>query len=69
MNEFCEGSKVYNLAISGATAWQWRKGGVYSVIDAFQTAGSDITHVWLSVGGNDFMSPGNLHAYWAAVFA
>eukprot|EP00948_MAST-09A_sp_MAST-9A-sp1_P002561 g2561.t1 len=57
VQEFCAGSKVTNKAVSGSTAWQWRAGGELSAADAFSAAGSDVTHVWLSVGGNDFMTP------------
>ena len=57
VQRFCDGSTVYNAAVSGSTAWQWRSGGTYSAVDAFTKAGTGVTHVWLSVGGNDYMSP------------
>ena len=58
----CKGSTVVNRAVSGATAVQWAAGSVdsYSMAAAFTAAtdaGASPTHVWLSLGGNDFMNP------------
>ncbi len=58
LQEFCPGAAVTNMAVSGSTAWSWRAdGGANSVAAAFDAAGAGVTHVWLSVGGNDFMQP------------
>ena len=55
--ETCKGSEVINKAAAGTTAYQWRVGGDQEASEAFAAAGSGVTHVWLSVGGNDFQSP------------
>jgi hypothetical protein len=55
--ETCKGSTVINKAAAGTTAYQWRAGGDQEASEAFAAAGSGVTHVWLSVGGNDFQSP------------
>ena len=53
----CKGCTVINKGVGGTTAYQWRVGGDQETNNAFADAGSGITHVWLSVGGNDFQSP------------
>lgn len=58
VQEFCGGASIHNAAVSGSTAWQWRSGGTHSAVQAFKDAGAGVTHVWLSVGGNDWMTPG-----------
>ena len=59
IQELCAGSTVENKAISGSTAWSWRKGGSNdaALTEAVNAIGGDPTHVWLSVGGNDYMTP------------
>jgi hypothetical protein len=56
----CAGSKVTNLAISGSTAWQWGKGSTYKPYIPGKTTATDLgfTHIWLSVGLNDWLTPG-----------
>ena len=56
VSSVCAGSTVVNKAVSGSTAWQWRQDGPLSAASAVEEAG-DISHVWLSVGGNDYMTP------------
>ncbi len=59
LSDFCAGSTVTNVAVSGSAAWQWRENGALddTLSAGFQTAGATLTHVWLTVGGNDFMTP------------
>ena len=56
----CAGSTVTNLAISGSTAWQWGKGSKYKPYVPGKTTATDLdfTHIWLSVGINDWLAPG-----------
>ena len=55
--EFCSGQEVVNEAVAGSTAYQWGDGGQYSFLDAFNAAGTGVTHIWISIGGNDYLSP------------
>lgn len=59
IQDLCAGSTVTNKAISGSTAWSWGEGGTNAgaLTEAVEAAGGDPTHVWLSVGGNDYMMP------------
>jgi lysophospholipase L1-like esterase len=58
----CGGSTVTNKAISGSTAWSWGAGGsnAGALTEAVDAAGGEPTHIWLSVGGNDYMNPGEM---------
>jgi len=49
----CGGSVVANEGKGGSKAYQWSNASTYcSVPDSI--AGRNFTHVWLSIGGNDF---------------
>jgi hypothetical protein len=57
--DFCAGAKVTNVAVSGSTAVQWAEGEVHDplVTEGMLRAGKGVTHIWMSLGGNDYMSP------------
>ena len=56
IQEFCKDQTIINKAVSGSTAYQWGDGNTLSVNDAFTEAGTGVTHVWISLGGNDVRS-------------
>ena len=60
LTDFCAGAEVVNVAVSGSTAVQWAENQVHHhLIDAgMKLAGKGVTHIWMSLGGNDYMNPG-----------
>jgi lysophospholipase L1-like esterase len=60
--QFCAGSTVINAAGAGTSAWDWGEGAgggptADTPTNAFRTAGRGVTHVWISLLGNDYFAP------------
>lgn len=53
LETFCGGATVYNAAIGGTTAAQWATYDVTKI----GSCGTTFDKVWISIGGNDFLTP------------
>eukprot|EP00941_MAST-03F_sp_MAST-3F-sp1_P002324 g2324.t1 len=58
LGTYCKDATVVNKAISGSTAYQWAQKADSTYEDLFSDGGGGFTHVWISLLGNDWMTPG-----------
>lgn len=67
LHKHCGGSSVVNACVSGSTAAEWAQPGVFASRVDEAVGSRAFTHVWLGMGGNDFLDTCGSHPISAIV--